>query len=160
MTIWNKIFRNQKNSTVIKDDYFGELKHEIKTDIYGKKIASKNLKGIILFDNVEVKIDLDCGTDGPNQSQKDFFELIKSEFENLKMKSIIPLLEENLAHWLDYKKVKVDFDSDIIIRELFIPDCLTKPVEWKLNLVYIPTNDYMTIKITGFKPNAEISFNK
>lgn len=134
MTIWSKLFGSRNNLKDIKDDYFGELKHEIRTDIYGKKIVSKNLKGKVLFDEVEVKIDLECSTGVPNKSQKDFFTFLKSEFDNLKSKIIIPLLEEKLAQWIDRQQVKVDFDSDIILREIFISDCLTKPIDWKLSL--------------------------
>ena len=159
MTIWSKLFGSRNNLKDIKDDYFGELKHEIRTDIYGKKIVSKNLKGKVLFDEVEVKIDLECSTGVPNKSQKDFFTFLKSEFDNLKSKIIIPLLEEKLAQWIDRQQVKVDFDSDIILREIFISDCLTKPIDWKLSLVYIPTDDYVTIKFTDFIPNENIAFN-
>lgn len=159
MSIWSKILGNRNKPISFKDDYFGELSHELKTDIYGKKTSSRNLKGKVLFDTVEVKVNLDCGTGGPNNSQKDFFTLLSSEFDIIKTKRIIPLLEAQLANWLDKKIVRIDYDTDIILREIFIPDCLTNPIEWKLTMVYTPTDNFITIKFIDFIPDKKVTFD-
>lgn len=117
MSLFKKLFGSNKPKGFM-DEFWGSLEYESKTDIYGKKQFSKNPKGQIKFYNMDVKIDLECGKNGTNQEQKAFFIQINNEFPKIISEKLIPILNSELAKWLDVPSHQVNFDNDFILNKI------------------------------------------
>lgn len=157
MSLFKKLFGSNKPK-VFMDEFWGSLEYESKTDIYGKKQFSKNPKGQIKFYNMDVKINLECGKNGTNQEQKAFFIQINNEFPEILSEKLIPILNSELAKWLDVPSHQVNFDNDFILNELFLPMCLNFPVKWKMVLYYPKIDQFMTVHFVDFEPQTKIQF--
>lgn len=158
MSLFKKLFRSNKPNG-FKDEFWGSLEYESKADIYGKKQFSKNPKGKIKFYDVEVRIDLECDESGPNKVQKEFFIRLKDAFPQIVKYHLTPLLNKGIANWTDVDSVELNFDNDFVLNELFLPNCLTHPVQWKLVLYYPTMDQFISIHFSDFEPDKEIQFN-
>lgn len=156
--MWRKLFQKKSSNPTLHDDVFGELKLESKIDIYGKKVQSKFRTSWIELDGAEVKLELECGEQGALQAQKEFYDLLKNQFDVLRIDQIQPLFSKEIANYLDKSSLYVDFDSDLILRKLIIPAISTSPINWKLVYYYVPTDQIFTISFTDFTIDPMVKF--
>ena len=155
MGLFNRLF-GSKATAEIQDDFFGPLSRVVHTDIYGKSTVMNRLKGRAVFDEVEIRVELICGIDGPNQTQKDFFQELNDRFQVMKSNELIPLLNEELVKWTEEFPVDVNFDEDFVVYTMELPDCRDKPVRWKLVLYHTQLQQFFTVHFTDFTANQEI----
>lgn len=157
MKLFKNIFGSNKPNG-FKDKLFGTLEFESKVDICGKKQFSKNPKGRIQFYDVDVKIELECGEEGANQAQRDFFIRLNNEFPKILSEKLIPILNSELADWMGLSFHQVNFDDDFILKELILPTCLNNPIHWKMVLYHTKSDQSIAIRFVEFEPEVNIQF--
>ena len=96
--IWRRLFQKNSSNQTLHDDVFGELKIESKTDIYGKKVLSKSRTSWVGLEGAEVNLELECDEQGASQAQKEFNDLLKNQFDVLRINHIQPLLFKEITN--------------------------------------------------------------
>jgi len=121
-------------------DFIFKKRQKVKSDFFGTMTATKFKKGqnTSYFEcrryfkptQKIIELVIECEKSGETEKQITFFKWIEDNYPEI-CKSVTPLIE-CLYEYLKSGKKIVDFPKELEVRQLFLPQCDSVPVEWDI----------------------------
>ena len=112
----------KKESTIITDDFFGELTIDDNFCKFNRHFAPLNKA-------IDGSLELDNGK--PNTEQKAFYALIEKEYPAL-MPSLMACIEKEYINWDKDFKI-IDFEKEFTLVGLSLSLCNSEPINWEMS---------------------------
>lgn len=140
------IFDIFKKKPKFIDGLFGELNYTTFQD------SSKNFyDGLVIFQETLIGINIDADENGPTKEQKEFFEKLNKEYNEIKEKIILPFLRNELEDNLEDAGLN-NFDDQFEFDGISIGRINNEKINWSISFDSKPMRHYVSIDFEGMTP--------
>ncbi|CAL2060579.1 hypothetical protein [Tenacibaculum sp. 190524A05c] len=140
------IFDIFKKKPKFIDGLFGELNYTTFQD------SSKNFyDGQVIFQETLIGINIDADENGPTKEQKEFFEKLNKEYNEIKEKIILPFLRNELEDNLEDAGLN-NFDDQFEFDGISIGRINNEKTNWSISFDSKPMRHYVSIDFEGMTP--------